>query len=222
MNQSRFPSVLLLTGALAILALLLLLGIPSTKKAPSAPELRHVTTIGEAEIKVKPDQAVFRFHVQIPSVSGPTAEAAHRRQLDQLVSRLQEVGLDGDRVQTGPISVHDLPEIKTGLTWVAESEIRITLKDLTKTEDLVGAALADRGARLTGAEYGLSAPEPQVQKAMDAALASARTRAEGLAGSASGTLGAPIDIEMMGAPVIQGDSPDLVRLKLTVKATFPM
>jgi uncharacterized protein YggE len=221
-NQSRLPSVLLLTGALAILALLLLLGIPSAKKAPIAPELRHITAIGEAEVKVKPDQAIFRLQVQIPSISAVTAEAAHRRQLDQFAARLREVGVDGDRIQTGPISVHELPEVKTGLTWMAESEVRVTLKDLTKVDDVVDAILSERGARLTATEYGLSSPEPQVQKALDAALASARTRAEGLASGASGQLGAPIDIEMIGAPVIQGDSPELVRLKLTVKATFPM
>lgn len=223
MNHSRFPSVLLLTGALAILALLLLLGIPSSKKAPAAaPELRHVTTIGEADLKVKPDQAVLRFQVQQRSFSGSTAEAAHRRQLDRFTSSLVQAGFDGDRIQAGPIDLKETVDGPAGLPWLAESEVRVTLKDLTKLDNLVAAALAEKGARLTGIDYGLSNPESQIQKALDAALTSARTRAQGLATSASGTMGAPTTVEMLGAPVIEGDSPDLVHLKLSVKATFPM
>lgn len=218
----KIPSVLLLTGALVTLALLLLLTNPGPQKVPAAPpEVRHVTAIGEAEVRVKPDQAVIRMAMEQRSVSASTAEAAHRRQLQQFTALLREAGAESDRIQIGQSDLKELPEVVGGLSWTVESEIRVTLRDLTKVEGLTGLALAE-GAKLQGVEYGLSSTEPQVEKALTAALANARSRAATIASSQGGTLGAAETVEMLGAPAVEAESPDQVRLKLTVKATFPM
>lgn len=216
----KIPSVLLLTGALVTLALLLLLSTPAAKKAPAAmPEVRHVTAIGEAEVKVKPDQAVIKLQVVQRSVSAATAEAAHRRQLQQFTALLRETG--AETIQIGQANLAELPEVVGGLSWSVSSEVRITQKDLTKVDDLVELALSE-GAQLQGVEYGLASPEAQVQKALTTALANAKSRAETVASSEGGTLGAPVTVEMLGAPAVEAESAEQVLLKLTVKATFPM
>lgn len=216
----KTPSVLLLTGALVTLALLLLLSTPTAKKAPAAlPEVRHVTAIGEAEVKVKPDQALITLQVVQRSVSAATAEAAHRRQLQQFTLLLRETGAES--VQIGQANLAELPEVVGGLSWSVTSEVRITQKDLSKVDDLVELALAE-GARLQGVEYGLSSPETQVTKALSAALANAKSRAETVASGEGGTLGAPVTVEMLGAPDVEGESAEAVNLKLSVKVTFPM
>lgn len=218
----KIPSVLLLTGALVLLALLLLLSTPSTGKAPAAlPETRHVTAVGEAEVKVKPDQAVIRLLVMQRSVSAATAEAAHRRQLQQFTALLRERGAESDRILVGPSNLKELPQVVGGLSWSVESELRVTVRDLAKVDGILEMALSE-GATLQGVDYGLASPEAQVEKALAAALANARSRAESIASGTSGTVGAPVTVEMLGAPEVQAESAELVRLKLSVKATFPM
>lgn len=205
-----------------MLALLLLLSNPAANKAPAAlPEPRHVTAMGEAEVKVKPDQAIIRLQVAQRSVSAATAEGAHRRQLQQFGALLREAGAESDKIQVGPSVLKELPQVVGGLSWEVQSEVRITLRDLTKVDDLLEVALSE-GAKLQGVEYGLANPEVQVEKALAAALANARGRAETIAGGAGGTLGAPVTVEMLGAPNVEAETPELVHLKLTVKATFPM
>jgi uncharacterized protein YggE len=206
-----------------VLALLLLLSTPAPNKAPTtSPELRHVTAIGEAEVRAKADQAVIQLQIEQRSVSATTAEAAHRRQLDQIRDRLQNAGVEGDRIQIGQPSVRELPQVVNGLSWTVQSEMRVTVRDLTKLATVLETFLNDPGSRIEAVEYGLANPELQVQKALEAAVANAQSRAETIAGGTSGRLGAPVSIEMLGAPVIQGETADVVRLKLSVKAIFPM
>lgn len=180
-----------------------------------------MTAVGEGEIKVKPDQALIRFQLVQRSVSAPTAEAAHRRQLTLFTLLLREHGAEAERIQVGPSTLTENPDAAAGLTWSVRSEVRLSLNDLTKAEALLAKALAE-GATLQGIEYGLVSPEGQIQKGIDAALANARSRAERIAGGSGGNLGAPLSVEMLGTPVIEAVAPDLVRLKVSLKVTFPM
>jgi uncharacterized protein YggE len=214
---------MLTTGALVLLALLLLFTAPTRSSEPIKPEtVRQVTAVGEGEVKAKPDQATVRFRLQQRSVSAPTTEAAHRRQIDQFVARLKAAGMDVDRIQVKPMTLHQLTGEPSSLSWVAESEVALTLKDPGKANDLVFTALAEEGVSLMGVEYGLVSSDPLVQRALEAALAGARSRADQLAGGVSGRLGDAVSVEMIESPAIQVDSVDQIRVKVKVRATFSM
>lgn len=219
-----------LTGALAVVALVLILtGRPQSNQGGAAAAQaspRTVSVIGEGESRVKPDLALITVGIVEHRASAAEAEARVTASAKDVQTAVLEAGADPDHVEIGQVTVNATTyQDFAGTPRISGFEARITvqagIRNVSKVQTLIDAALTAGATSVDGVVYTLENPESAKQAAMKAALDNARQRAAALTKAAGETLG---DLQSMD--VLQQDgspaatSPGSLVYRAQVKALF--
>lgn len=194
-----------LAGALALAVLVLLFtGRPVVGPGQAAPSPRMVTVFGEGEVRAKPDQVILTFDVSswTQGASAAEAEALNLASVGRLRSAVESAGADASLIDAArpvitPLTRQDYAG-KTYLTgYHAASTVVVTLTNLQRADAVTAAALGNGATGLTSAVYGLKDPTETRQRALQAAVASARARAAAIVEGQSRSLGSLVELEML-------------------------
>ena len=165
----------------------------------TSPEPRQVTTSGEAEIKVAPDEVVFRIGVETVD---PTLAAAKRRN-DEAVARVQAAakahGVEAKDLQSDYLSIdpryRDSGDHKEPTSYVARRTMIATLRDVARFDELYGAVVEAGGNTVHGVDFRTSELRKHRDEARRLAIKAASEKAAALAGALGQGLARPLVIE---------------------------
>ncbi|MGE5674422.1 MAG: SIMPL domain-containing protein [Mycobacterium leprae] len=220
----------IVTGVLLVAAVALIAGKPqqtASTQAQAAAPVRTITVIGEAEVQAKPDQALVTIGIWTGGASASDAEALNRAFVKQVEAAMVAAGADSDQFEATKDGLSATTQQDySGTSHIAGYESRTTVRalvrNLSKSQAVVDAALAAGATSLQGVSYRLENPEQAKQTAAKQALDSAKARATALLKSQGEKIGDLTAIEVLptDSPPNVLTSPAGMLFKAQVKATF--
>lgn len=179
------------------------LGIVMTTAAWAGDVPRQITVTGEGQVEAVPDMATISLGVTSQAKEAEAAMEETSGKVRDILSRLEELGLEKRDVQTRRITLSplwsdqrqndaDQPAEITG--YVASNTVTVRVRDLEALGDILGAVVQDGANEFNGLSFGLQEPDAAQDDARREAVADARARAELLAEAAGVRLGSVISI----------------------------
>ncbi|HSJ55246.1 MAG TPA: SIMPL domain-containing protein [Anaerolineae bacterium] len=188
-------------------ALLLVLGLSAWTQAhpavqvaaaqPAAAETRRIAISGEAEVRVVPDEVIVTLGVETWNKNLEIARTENDTVVQKVLALTQELGIAGQHVQTDYINIE--PRYRSGyyeesdfIGYFVHKNIVVTLRDLSRFEDLLAGAL-DAGANYVhGVQFRTTELRQHRDEARALAIAAAREKAVALAGELGQKIGEPL------------------------------
>jgi uncharacterized protein len=187
MKTIRIAAVALLMLAAAALA-----GVGRPDSAGGAsPQSGGITVNGVGTVDSVPDEAEMSFGVQTEGATSRQALARNSAQMERVLAALEAAGIAEKDVQTQDVSVwprYDM-EGETAGGYTALNSVAVTIHDLDKAGAVIAAATSAGANQVSGPMLSSSAREQLEAKALEAAVANARKKAEALAKAAGVGLG---------------------------------
>jgi uncharacterized protein len=189
----RFTAVLAAILSFAVVAPLALGPAPALAQQPGPP---IVSVTGTGEVERVPDFA--RIFISVVNQADTVGEAveANNEATSRALSRLAELGVDRDDIQTSNFQVFDTPErrdrdgnIRPSPAYTASHQLRVITRDIDSVGQLAGEVLALEGMTFQSIAWGLDRSEDAQDEARRLAVADARRQAEVLTQAAGVAMG---------------------------------
>jgi uncharacterized protein YggE len=187
MTTIRIAAVALLVLAAAAFAGV---GRPDRAGGASA-QSGGITVNGVGTVDSVPDEAEMSFGVQTEGATSRQALARNSAQMERVLAALEAAGIADKHVQTQDVSVWPRYDMEGETTdgYTARNSVRVTIHDLDQAGAVIEAATRAGANEVSGPLLSSSAREQLEAKALEAAVADARKKAEALAKAAGVGLG---------------------------------
>ncbi len=214
--RTRF---IFLVGVILIAALVSACGgvaLAQTPQAEPTPPLRTITVNGSGKTILTPDIAYISIGVHTENKDAAEAVAANNTQAEKVLAALKGFNIDAKDIQTTNFSIYprqdyDQDGKPTGITFVVDNTVYVTLRDLEQVGALLDAAVKAGANSISGISFDVENKTEALSAARKAAVADAQAQAEELAQAAGVSLGAvqsistytnyPVPVEMPRAAV---------------------
>lgn len=190
-------AVALLSLVLSLGALLVLLFRPQPVAAQTgATPIRQITVIGNGEAAGTPDTAIVQLGVRTEGANAREALDSNNAQMAALTAKLKEIGIADRDLQTSNLSVNPRydAEGRSVIGYEVSNMLSITIRNVGATGALLDQVVGAGANQIWGLSFTIDKPATLQATARDGAIADARTRAEAMAKSAGGSLGAILNI----------------------------
>jgi uncharacterized protein len=191
--------------SIPLIAVFLALPLTQTVLAQDVPA--SITVSAEGHVAVSPDLATISLGVTTQGDTAAEAMNANSSALTAVLDRLRGAGIDDRDLQTSNLSLNpnwqgrndgSAPQI---VGYIASNMLTVRVRDLDKVGEVLDAVVSDGANTLNGISFGLSDPDPVMDKARTAAVVTARARATLLAEAAGVQLGQVLSISEGGGMV---------------------
>jgi len=158
-----------------------------------------ITVTGDAEVRVVPDEVILTLGVETWDKELAVAKRQNDERVKEVLALTQNYGIDPKYIQTDHISIEpryrDNYE-KAELTgYFVRKTIVITLKDISKFEDLLTSALEAEVNYVHGIQFRTTELRKYRDQARALAIKAAQEKAEALAQELGQNVGAPRTIQ---------------------------
>ncbi|HET9400765.1 MAG TPA: SIMPL domain-containing protein [Candidatus Acidoferrales bacterium] len=173
------------------------LAIPPVFAQDGCTHPRAISVIGNAEIKVAPDEVLITLGVDSHDRDLAVAKADNDTRMKKLLALAHAAGVSAANIQTSALTMgpeYSDEKIPKLLSYRVSETVTITLKDLTKYEDLMTNALRAGVNRVDGVYFLVADPKKHRDEARLAALRAAREKASSMAAELGQKLGKPWEI----------------------------
>ncbi len=161
-------------------------------------EPRTITVTGDAEVKVVPDEVILTLGVETSNENLETAKKENDAIVQQVLKLVQSYGIESNHVQTDYLSVepryHDNYEKRNFIGFFVRKTIVMTLKDITKFEDLLTNVLKNEVNYVQGIEFKTTELRKHKDEARSLAIKAAQEKAVALANELGQKVGKPLMI----------------------------
>lgn len=179
-------------AALLVLAAAALSGIGRPEAAESADEGTSdgITVTGVGRVDTAPDEAEFSLGVTTEAPTARGALTVNSERMRRLITALELAGVAKRDIRTQHVSVgSDYDADGTQDDFTASNTVSVLIRDLDRAGAILDAAARAGANTVYGPALTRSNRESLEAKALEAAVANARTRAERLAEAAGVRLG---------------------------------
>jgi uncharacterized protein YggE len=189
--------------AVAALAVALVVATACTKVVTTdTATTNSVTAAGQGKASATPDEAVMTFGVTSNAPDPKTALASASKTAAKITGAIKGQGIPAEDIQTWSIELYPrASKTKPGRNYQASISVRVTIRDIDKVGDVVGAADGAGATNINGPNFTVSDWSPYQTKAIDRAVKDARSNAEAMAKAAGRTLGNVISVSTASANV---------------------
>lgn len=162
-------------------------GCAANTSLPANPPVLSVN--GNAQVSLSPDIAYVSVGVHSESAEASEAVKGNTSQVQKVVDALAAMELDEKDIRTSNFSIspqqqYDENGKLTGVIYIVDNTVYVTLRDLTKIGDTLGVVV-DAGANsIYGIQFDVSDKTTALTSARKSAVENARTQAEELAQAA--------------------------------------
>jgi uncharacterized protein YggE len=163
--------------------------------------LLSVSATGEAE--TRPDEARFQAGVENFAATGSAASTANAEDIAELVAALRAARVPEDDIQTRSVGVTRIEWGDRRGQYQASNIVAVTVREIERTDAVLGAATEAGANIVSGPELRLSNPEAAANSAYGAAYRAARSRAQAYAEAAGMKISRVLSIRDAGG--MQGD-----------------
>jgi hypothetical protein len=182
------------TVVLIVLALVALLVSACAPTQEAATNPRILSVNGNASVTAAPDIAYVSVGVHSENENAAQAVADNNVQAQAIVDALKGMGLEEKDIRTLGFNIYPQDQYspegqKTGTRFIVENTVYVTLRDISKIGDILGAAV-DAGANTVyGIQFDIADKTALIVEARKQAITNAQTQAQELAEAAGVTLG---------------------------------
>jgi hypothetical protein len=184
-----------LAGALLVVVLAVVVATMMNNPAQAQPSgvqgMRQITVIGQGEASGKPDTAHVEIGVETTAPTTNEALSKNNVQVTTIISKLQELGIASEDIQTNNFSIHPTYDEQgrdiTGYT--VNNNVSVTIRNLDQAGTLLDEVVQVGANRIYGMNFSVDDPSALITQARTAALEDARTRAQQLAQASGATVG---------------------------------
>lgn len=177
-------------SVLAVLVALAVLAGPALAQV-STPEAGHnqIVTSGTGQVEVAPNQATVSVGVQVQRQTAADAAAEAGRVADQILARLQQIGIRRTDIRTSGIQlfpVYTSPRDGTPqiVGYRATYTLTLTLTDLKQVGPAIDESVKAGANQIIGVTFGLKDATEARKDALAAAVHEAREKADAIARAA--------------------------------------
>ena len=175
---------------LVSLALLLVLSSPALAEAT---EPRLITTTGNADVKVVPDEIEFNLGIETRDRALLTAKTQNSERLQKTLAVLRSLAIDPKNVQTDYLRIE--PEYSNNervvIAYIVRKRIAVILNDLSKFESLLSGVLQAGVNYVHSVEFRNTELRKHRDRARSMAIQAAREKAIALAKELGQKVGRP-------------------------------
>lgn len=167
--------------------------------------IRQITVVGQGEAKGAPDTASIQLGVQTEAATAREALTSNNTQMEALVAKLKELGVEAKDIQTSNIGIYPRYDNngRTVEAYQVNNTVTVRIRNIAQTGSLLDNVVDAGANNVNGISFMINDPTQLQTTARDAAIADARARAEAMAKSAGVTLGQVLAIsETVGQPVM--------------------
>jgi uncharacterized protein len=172
--------------------------------------VRTISVTGEATLTAANDTARVGFGVEGRGATRPIALRRSSANLRKVLTALRQLGVADRDLRTRGVSVARRRDRRGRKLpgYIARGGVSVVVRDVTQTGAVVEAAVAAGAASVNGPSFFIDDPRALLRRALVAAFADARSKAEALAAEAGLTLGQTISIRESTFVPAETDFPD--------------
>ncbi len=153
-----------------------------------------ISVTGEGKAAATPDIAQLSFGVQVPRQrTSKEAMAILTRQMTAVLDAVKNAGIEDKDITTEQLSLNPVYDWRTGtqtlMGYEAVQSLRVKVRDLDKTSDVLGAATAAGANQAGGVQFTVDDPEAARAEAREEAITQAKQKAMVLARQLGMSLG---------------------------------
>ena len=162
---------------------------------------REITVNAKGTVYAEPDTAEIVLGVRTVADTSLKAQSENAEIMENVTSALKELGFTENQFRTSDFSIYPDYSNSSSQTitgYTATNTITVTTKDLDNITNVIDAA-AKAGANINnGVYFSVENPSQYYGKALELAVANAKTSAEYIAGALNVTIGAPVSVTENG------------------------
>lgn len=125
------------------------------------PRPRLISVTGTAEVNVAPDEAVLSLGVESRDKDLSVAKTQHDSRVKKLLAEARNAGVEEKNIQTSALQMqpeYSEEKIPKFLAYEVSQTIQVTLKDLSKYENLITKVLESGVNRIDSVEFLVAEP----------------------------------------------------------------
>jgi uncharacterized protein YggE len=171
--------------------------IPSLFAQDNFSHPRIISVTGNAEIKVAPDQASLTLGVDSHDKDLAIAKVDNDKRIKKLLNLAHAAGVDPTNIQTSALTIgpeYSDEKIPKLLGYQVSQTVTVTLRDLSKYEDLMTSSLRAGVNRVDGINFFVADPKKYREEARLQAVRAAREKAKAMAAELGQTIGKPWEV----------------------------
>jgi len=187
----------LLFTLLALMVLVVNACAPVQATSPTAqtpPTPRTLNVSGNARVTAVPDIAYVSVGVHTEHEKAAQAVADNNVLAQSIADALKGMGVDEKDIQTLGFNIYPQDQFnpegqRTGTRFVVDNTVYVTVRDISKVGDILGAAVEAGANTVNGIQFDLADKTALITEARKQAIANAQAQAQELAAAAGVTLG---------------------------------
>jgi hypothetical protein len=186
-------TILLLAAILVLGAVLAACG-PSTVTLQQQAPLRLVTVTGTGMVSLAPDIAYIYIGVHTQNASASQAVAENNAQAQAVMTTIKGFGVEDKDIKTTNFSIYpqqqyDTAGKLTGVLYVVDNTVYVTVRDLSKLGDLLDATVQSGANNINSIQFDVADKTEALSQARQAAVENARKQADELTAATGVKLG---------------------------------
>jgi uncharacterized protein len=163
-----------------------------------------ISVTGEAEVKVAPDLVLITLGLDTVNAQLSEVARLNETKVNRLFASLRQLGIDSKDIQTDflhlqPVYEDRDPQLRKFLYYQQRTTIQITLRDVSKFDQLIPAVLKSGVEYIDDIEFRSTQLRQHRDQARQLAIAAAKEKAVALTGALNQKIGKPLSISEGGA-----------------------
>ena len=192
--------------AVVLLAAVALGGVlrPDGARSSETTAAGGITVTGDGIVRTVPDRAAFSFGVHTESATAAVALGANGALMSKVIAALEQAGIAKADIQTQQVSLtpQQSADGRRITGYAADDTVAVTVRDLGTAGSVVDAAVAAGANQVLGPSLSSSDQDALYLKALKAAMADAKAKAEAIASAGGVSLGKVTTVVEGGAPQV--------------------
>lgn len=190
-------------AALAGVLIIAFAGVGRPEAAGSAPSEvdRAISVSGTGAVTVVPDRGQFSFGVDTRGRTAAEALAANATAMRKVIAALKSAGIADRDLQTQQVSLSPVysDNGETVVGYSASNSVTTMVRELAQAGTIIDKAVSAGANQVSGPSLDRSDREELYRKALEAAVADARAKAETIASATGLTLGRATQVQETSA-----------------------
>lgn len=167
---------------------------PASITVQPQPIQRTITVTGTGKVTLTPDIAYISIGVHTENASAKEAVAENNSQAQAVVTTIKGFGVADKDIQTTNFSISPQQQFDTngkvtGITYVVDNTVYVTIRDLSKLGNLLDSTVSSGANNINNIEFDVADKTGALSQARAAAVADARKQADELTKATNVVLG---------------------------------
>ena len=167
---------------------------PSNITVQAQPVQRTITVTGTGKVTLTPDIAYITIGVHSQDAAASVAMTANNKSAQAVIAAIKAAGVAEKDIQTTNFSIYPQQQYDnngklTGIIYMVDNSVYITVRDLTKLGGLLDASVTSGANSVNSISFDVNDKTAALSQARSAAVADARKQADELTGATGVSLG---------------------------------